>query len=479
MIDALLIRRGPVLEEHFTNRFPSSELDGLGSAETRNAAVFLLHESASGDALGALQTIRGHRLPSIYLKPVVLLSESSMPSTYLAKSVDGVWNPSQDEDMPEGLQDACARLRGRADALEATGPEGDSELSFRLLRFMASRDHRYEPEATVLSPSGFSYPALDSFVGASNAGSDVGVILEALEEQRVLEGRFLTKAHACTHCGCGFLNFLEVCADCGHADLTVDDMVHHFRCGYVAPSRDFRRGSDMVCPKCSRELKHVGVDYDKPSLVFDCVSCQARFPSPQITTSCYQCRRITPPEMQVMRRIKIWNVTPFGHNAAKHGLDSLLISVLQDKVPVYDYPVFRQLVAADRHRTERYERPPSALLVLKFENYEATVIRLGSRRQELFEAVAKAFQTTLRPSDLVSIRNESLFLVLTPETDAAGAARVVERLKESIDRLFEMAIGELPGIAPSTVEVGPDLDLDAYIAGVAGDSADLAGGRSE
>jgi GGDEF domain-containing protein len=478
MIDALLIRRGPVREGHVTARFPSAELDALGSPETRKAAVFLLHETASGDALGALHTIRGHRLPSIYLKPVVLVSESSVASSYLAKSVDGVWNPSHDEDMPAGLQDACGRLRGRADALEASGPEGDSELSFRLLRFMASRDQKYEPEATVHSPTGFSYPALDSFVGAAHAGADVGLILEALEEQRVVEGRFLTKAHACTHCGCGFLNFLEVCPDCGHADLTVDDMVHHFRCGYVAPSRDFRRGSDMVCPKCSKSLKHVGVDYDKPSLVFDCVSCRARFPSPQVTTSCYQCRRVTPPEMQVMRRIKVWGVTPFGHNAAKHGLDSMLISVLQDKVPVYDYPVFRQLVAADAHRTERYERPPSALLVLKFENYEATIIRLGSRRQELFEAVAKAFQATLRPSDLVSIRNESLFLVLTPETDAAGAARVVERLKESIDRLFEMAIGELPGLSPSTVVVGPQLDLDAFIAEVAGDPAEAPGGRS-
>ena len=65
MIDALLIRRGPVLEGHVTSRFPSAELDGLGSVETRNASVFLLHETASGDALGALQTIRGHRLRSI------------------------------------------------------------------------------------------------------------------------------------------------------------------------------------------------------------------------------------------------------------------------------------------------------------------------------------------------------------------------------------------------------------------------------
>lgn len=466
MIDALLVVQGTGLESPVTDRFETVVLDGLGSPQARGASVFLLHERASGDALGALHAIRGHRLPSIYLKPVVLVVEGGSAASYLGRAVDGVWDVSMNPEIPPGLADTTQRFRHQADELEVTGPEGDSQLSFRMLRFMATRGGTYEPEPTIHSPSGFSYPALDAFVGNDSAGSDVGLVLQALEQQRVVEGAFSTKAYACTHCGCGFLNFMEICPDCGSADLRVDDMVHHFRCGYVAPMRDFVRGEQMVCPKCSREMQHVGVDYDKPSLVYDCGECQARFREPDITTSCYQCRRVTPPEMQVHREVKSYQVTPFGENAATHGLDSMFINVLQEKVAVYDYPVFQQLVAAEVHRIERYQRSESALIVLNFQNYESAVAKLGSRRMELFEAVASAFRTVLRPSDFVSIRNESLFLVLAPETHRAGAERSVERLREAIDRLFEMAIDEVPGLLPTIVEVGPGLDVDTLLAGI-------------
>ena len=474
MRDALLVVHGVPGDSDVGSRFESVVIDGIGSARAREASAFLLHEVASGNALMALRAIRGHRLPSIYLKPVVLVVEGREDTGYLSRAVDGVWDIVMNPEMPPGLADTTQKYRHRADEMEVTGPEGDSQLSFRILRFMAAREGTYVPETTIHSASGFSYPPLDPFVGSDAAGADVGELLASLEQQRVVEGSFATKAYACTHCGCGFLNFLEVCADCGSANLSVDDMVHHFRCGYVAPLRDFDRAGSLVCPKCTRTMRHVGVDYDKPSLVYDCNECHARFTEPNITTSCYRCRRVTPPETQVHRVVKSYQVSPFGFNAATHGLDSMFINVLQQKVAVIDYSVFRQIVFAETHRIERYQRSESALILLNFRNYESVVTKLGSRRNELFEEVASAFKTVLRPSDLVAVRNESLFLVLAPETGPPGAERSVERLSEAIVRLFEMAVDQVPELLSTIRPVGPGLDVDALLAET---MAELGDGR--
>lgn len=464
MRDALLIVHGRPPESDGLARFERLVIDGLGSPAAREASVFLLHPQASGDALEALRVIRGHRLPSIYLKPVVLVADSGDVPGYLGRAVDGVWDLGINPEMPPGLADRVEGLRGQADDMEVTGPEGDSRLSFRILRFMATRGRTFVPEPTIHSPSGFQYPPLDPFVGSDDVGSDVGEILASLEVQRVVEGAFSTKAYACTHCRSGFLNFLEVCPDCGSADLHVDDMVHHFRCGYVAPMRDFVRGDQMVCPKCSREMNHVGVDYDRPSLVYDCNECQNRFPQPDVTTTCFQCRRVTPPEMQIHRTVKSYGVSPFGENAATHGLDSLFVSVLQQKVVVFEYPVFKQLVAAEIHRIERYKRSESCLIVLNFTGIENIYAELGTRGRELFEEVTVAFKTVLRPSDIVTVRNESLFIVLAPETHIGGAERSVERLREAIGRLFDIALENPPTLSATIRAVDSSLDVDSLLA---------------
>ena len=38
------------------------------------------------------------------------------------------------------------------------------------------------------------------------------------------------------------------------------------------------RGGDLVCPKCNRQLRHIGVDYEKPSKLFTCFNCEIYCP---------------------------------------------------------------------------------------------------------------------------------------------------------------------------------------------------------
>ena len=463
MRDGLLLVHGAVADV-FQGRLPLLSTGALDTPAAHAAAVFLLHEDGSGDVRGALQRVRGHRLPSIYLKPVVLLADERGAADKLVRLVDAVWHIDTQEEPPPGITASVERLRQRANILQVTAPEGDSQLSFRVLRYMATHGNEFVPFASAENTSGSTYPPLEPFLGEREADGDMAELLQGLEAQRFLTGSFVTKAFACTHCLCAFLNFLEVCPDCGSADLTVDDMVHHFRCGHVAPLGDFGQDEFMVCPKCDRDMRHIGVDYDKPSLTYTCNDCHDRFPDPQITTTCYRCRRTTPPELQIQRTIKAYRISSFGENAATHGLGGMFISVLQEKVKMFDYAVLKDLVAAEAHRMARYEVSKSTLLILSFHGIEQIYLELGKRAREIFEELAVLFRGILRESDLLSARNESLFLALLMETSAAQAERATERLRGSIDQLLRASLHKPPHFETAIHSLEEGMDVDAVVA---------------
>jgi len=479
MRDALLVVHGVPDDATTFADFESGVIDALGSERARSASVFLLDLRASGDAAMALRDIRGHRSPQIYLKPVVLLADGAERGGVLERAVDGVWDVLKDPEPPPGLASRMERLRQRADAMAVSGPEGDAQLPFRILRFMATREAVYEPEPTIESPTGYRYPPLAPFLGGGDDGQDVGELLASLEsDHRVLEGQFAAKAYACTHCGCGFLNFVEICPNCGSAHLTEDETVHHYRCGYVAPFREFRRGNALYCPKCEKELQHIGVDYDKPSPIYDCNECGHRFPEPEVTTACYRCRRVTPPESQVQRTIKSYAVSPFGLNAARYGLDSLLVSVLQTRMQLFEYGVFKQFLAAEASRVERYPPSKSTLVVMFFDEIDQIYLELGSRSRELFEEIAVELSSIVRESDLLSSRNESLFLALFAQTSIEQVRPAVDRLRATVDNLLRVALKSPPSFTVTIHPVGGELDLDAVVADVVGKGGSAKESRS-
>ena len=36
----------------------------------------------------------------------------------------------------------------------------------------------------------------------------------------------------------------------------------------------------LICPKCHKKLRHIGVDYDRPAVVYTCNDCENSFTSP-------------------------------------------------------------------------------------------------------------------------------------------------------------------------------------------------------
>ena len=422
----------------------------LAGPEAAQAPAFVLLPEQDPGAAGVLETIRRHPSPEIYLKPVFLRTERGPAATDFTRMVDGAWLAAS-PDLPQALLERCHAIAAEVSGF-ARSPDGaDHGLPLRLLRFMASRQHEFQPVPSARHRQGHVHPALETL-----SGEEPGAVLnalEVLEEQQVILGRLITTAHECTHCGCAFLNFTENCPQCGSVDLVQDDLVHHFRCGFTAELEAFRRGSELACPKCDRPLRHIGVDYDKPSSMFHCRSCAHDFQEPGVLSTCYDCGRGTAPENQPVRSIKAYTITALGQNAAALGLESLFMSIMERRLSLCPWESFQMFLKVETARIARYRRSRSSLLLLRLTDIEALYVQLGRRAHDVFHELAEAITQILRRSDLITARHDALFLALLTETSADQAHRAAERLAEGVGELLQNNIGTEVGLTVAVEEL--------------------------
>jgi len=255
----------------------------------------------------------------VYLKPVVWLRDRANgngQAPLAEAAVDEVWTAASDvsreastdlASLPPDMRDRVEAINQKIARSREAGSQTEGSVGLRVLRFMGARDDTFHPVRTSQRKEGFVYPRLDPLLEGS--GRAIIPVLSSLEQRHRLVGRFVTKRHACMNCRSGFLNFAEICPDCGSENLDVDQLIHHFRCAYTGPKWEFEQDDEpLACPKCDRTLRQIGTDYDKPSLVYSCNECQHQFQNPDIRTDCYHCGHSAAPERQIEEKIKAYNI---------------------------------------------------------------------------------------------------------------------------------------------------------------------------
>ncbi|MET0089340.1 MAG: hypothetical protein ABW068_04835 [Candidatus Thiodiazotropha sp.] len=429
-----------------------------------DADCFLIDTLDPGVARHALNQVRSKLLPSIYLKPLVLIRhQDDLPEELISQADLQITPRQMQEPWPSELLDGIEAINRRVNRLQEQRLKADTNPALRVIRYLYSRNREVEPRPSIRSRGGYAYPGLGSFFGDSD--QSLWQTLEFLRDQHLVQTRFITRTHQCTSCGCAFLNFKETCPHCQSESLHVDNLVHHFRCGYTAELEDFKQADRLVCPKCDHTLRQIGVDYDKPSVMYHCLSCDHRFQEPEIATTCYDCQRTAPPEYQTHRDIEAYKLSMLGESAALFGLDSLFASILERRLQLLPLDLFERFVAVEKARITRYKKSISSLLLFDVKGLEAIYLTLGERTSEVYEELANLFFAMLRTSDLVSSRNESLFLMLLTETSQEDARIVEQRLHQGVSELLEASLGTRPEILSRIHAVDPSLDLTPLLEG--------------
>ncbi len=438
--------------------------------DIRDCACVLVELGSLELAAAILSRIREHTDPRVYLSHVVFIeqnernkSNEQAKSDLLKHSFDHALVKDQylEEKIsrlePEWVatQNWLSTLPNIADGLQ------DTSLRFKILRFFASRNLTIEPLKTIHNKRGYIFAPLRAFT--NNEDLSIDNALEFLENQQLLTASFIEKTHACGNCESVFLNFKETCPDCRSSNIIKEELLHHFHCGHIDNFDAYKRSNQLVCPKCDRDLKHLGVDYDKPSTVHKCITCSLSFQEPHVEAQCFACGRNSDIQDLLLKNVQAFSSTSIGMNAAVFGLDALFTQILQTDLQLYSHQELKHYIKLEQARIERYKKSVSTLGCIYLRNLDQLYNQLGKKTEQLFKELSAVFKSVFRESDMISARNESVFAVVMTETDLNGSHLAMQRLEQAISNLFDDSLDYRIEIKTGFFDISEVHDLELVL----------------
>jgi hypothetical protein len=138
--------------------------------------------------------------------------------------------------------------------------------------------------ATVIKPEiraddEIVYPQLEAFLDG-DVPEDAESLLSRMAEVGILVGELADKAPRCPECGSQQLSTRYVCVRCYAFDITRTYLYEHLKCGKVASDESFRRGDQLICPKCQVVLHDFGVQFRAVGAWYKCNNCSESFDRP-------------------------------------------------------------------------------------------------------------------------------------------------------------------------------------------------------
>jgi hypothetical protein len=122
------------------------------------------------------------------------------------------------------------------------------------------------------------YPQLASVVRLN--ASDTLELLSQMVQAGVLVADLADKAPACPECGSHQVSTRYVCPKCYSYDVSRSFLYEHLKCGKVASDDAFRKGGQLICPKCQAVLHSFGVEYRAVGAWYKCGNCDESFNAP-------------------------------------------------------------------------------------------------------------------------------------------------------------------------------------------------------
>lgn len=260
-----------------------------------------------------LQNVINHPDPNVYLKPIFLQKELKVSykenKNYNLKHLcDGYIDHLHLDNRVPSVEFILRFVK----TLKKTAQNETNSKLHKTLLYYCSRNKKIDFHESADSLSGYAYPRVESlFSGRRESYISAREMLNGACKEGLLTRHYADTSHLCHKCSSGFLNYREECPKCGGHNLQVRRIIHHFRCAYVASEEHFQKGDRLICPKCSTELKNLGVDYDKPSKIFYCKknSCRSEFQKPLIGVHCINCKTEQAPSELRVEKIYSYEIT--------------------------------------------------------------------------------------------------------------------------------------------------------------------------
>jgi hypothetical protein len=178
-------------------------------------------------------------------------------------------------------------------------------------KFLSGEIETLEP--TYDPKTGYRYLQVEAIVGDP---SQVEAFLNRLVEENVLESKLLDKVIFCPTCGSAGISFRYCCPFCKSFDIQKSSLIEHVKCGYMDLEENFRKGNNLVCPKCHEQLGKIDVDYRKAGVWCACRQCKKSFDVPVPVHFCKSCQTVSNFEQAVIRDV-------YSYTLSKHVKEKL------------------------------------------------------------------------------------------------------------------------------------------------------------
>ncbi|MGL4324452.1 MAG: hypothetical protein ACRCTD_10475, partial [Beijerinckiaceae bacterium] len=230
--------------------------------------------------------------------------------------------------------DASGRGHHRADVMMSASTPHEIEraiakvqsLTERMRALPDSYFRTLDPRSMVLARLAVRerdmIPARDASLASTMRFFDESVVpgllpvAESLVRTGHMARKFFDKIQCCPSCTSARVQVREECAKCRSGDTCEEPIIHHLRCGYQGPERDFRTGERMMCPKCRHHLEHFSVDYDKPGALIVCNGCGHSTGDSAIGFTCLDCSSHHDTSKMHIKTVYSYQLSETGREAA-------------------------------------------------------------------------------------------------------------------------------------------------------------------
>lgn len=389
-----------------------------------------------------IKVIRKHLNHSIYLKPVFLLKGNLTVDLYIEKLTDGsIFSLDQVKLLTPILQEIFVRTN---DLTINSTLSFEAQIIVKMLAYMYSRDWKeLKPMVHPYSAIGFVYPMISINFDHKEEYRTLD-ILELAEQEGVIYGEFHDRTHLCSQCRTGFLAYREVCPKCGSANSYSQDIIHHFRCGFVGPISDFQNEIDdqLNCPKCNKTLRHIGVDYDKPSVLHECYNCAHKFQDFNVNVRCMTCSYDNHVEQLVGKEIHDYNLSKKGELAAINGFTSTSKDI-EEIIGTVKLDTYKTMLKYEIERIRQTDGK-SNICAIHISNAGVIYSKIGSDTQKaLLKDMVELVRRNIRSSDVITFYDSNTILLSMNDIPLKVGQNILSEITELIVKLINANFEDL------------------------------------
>jgi hypothetical protein len=412
-----------------------------------------------------LKKFRSHSNIEFYLKPIFLINTKVNDDPLLKELIDG--NIVSFDQIPETINDINQISIKTAQLESSTSNSFEVQLFKKVLNFMFTREtNTFTPHPDINSSIGYCYPTISvNFETFEEA--KVLELLEWAEKENLIWPDFLDRVYLCSNCKNGHLSYREICPNCDSANMRSEDLVHHFPCGYIGAMSDFKNNVDTVlnCPKCSKNLRHIGVDYDKPSIINHCQNCNEVFQDYLVKAKCAHCKTDTDVQFLLSKNINVYKLTKKGRTAAVGGISAADFALSDEIFGTVNLKTFATMMHYEQERIKNNPSLNANVVIIYIENIFDLYRKIGkSKERELLAEFVNIVRDGITPADFICINNPSVLSICINDVALNDAQLMVMKIT---DKLEELVYNNFEGfglnVLTQTVELSKEQSFDKQL----------------